>query len=199
MQNKFHTLILSLIFISVSSYAQETPALCGNNLVSQNLVKLIKSDPMQQRPYLKCDSRLVAAAIKKVHDMADSEFVFHGRANGRLRDEGVELPRYYGIGNANQVEALAGGQATAEVVWQGFKDSKSHADHLLARNDFYLKQYLIGAAYIHVPNTAHDYYWAVYVTEEDNASDQSIFHGPIPNKTAYGVYHQSQNNKKPIK
>ena len=199
MQNKFHTLILSLIFISVSSYAQETPALCGNNLVSQNLVKLIKSDPMQQRPYLKCDSRLVAAAIKKVHDMADSEFVFHGRANGRLRDEGVELPRYYGIGNANQVEALAGGQTTAEVVWQGFKDSKSHADHLLARNDFYLKQYLIGAAYIHAPNTAHDYYWAVYVAEEDNASIKNTFHGSIPNKTSHGMFYHAQKDKKPIK
>jgi uncharacterized protein YkwD len=185
-------LIYSLLLLPTLSFANSDSQQCGNTVVAEQLVNLIKSDPLQKRAYLKCDSRLVSAASKKVKDMAEAEFVFHGRANGRLRDEGVELPKYYGIGNANQVEALAGGQATAKVVWQGFKNSKSHADHLLARNDFYLKQYLIGAAYLHVPSTAHNYYWAVYITEEDNASKRSIFYGPIPNKTSEGVLYQLQ-------
>ncbi|KPV97616.1 MULTISPECIES: hypothetical protein [unclassified Pseudoalteromonas] len=194
----FKALIFNAALITTSIYANEYNTQCASDKYSQHLVDLIISDHEQQRTKLRCDKRLVTAAIEKVAEMAETEFVFHGRANGRLRDQGVELPIYYGIGNANQVEALAGGQKSPEVVWKSFKESTSHADHLLARNAFYRKQTLIGAAHIYLPSTSHGHYWVVYITEEDNASEKNIFHGPIPNKTSHGVFYQSQNEKKPI-
>ena len=191
-------LILNTTLVTASIYANEYDTQCANNKYSQHLVDLIIRDHEQQRTKLRCDKRLVNAAIEKVHEMAKTEFIFHGRANGRLRDQGVELPPYYGIGNANQVEALAGGQKSPKLAWKSFKESAPHADHLLARNAFYLKQTLIGAAHIFLPNTSHGHYWVVYITEEDNASKKNIFHGPIPNKTSQGVFYQSLNEKKPI-
>lgn len=190
MRKYIFPVVLYMFFAHSCSIAYENDHLCGDNDKAQKLVKLIINDKTQQRLSLQCDQRLVTAATQKVKEMADTQFVFHGRANGRLRDQGVELPRYYGVGQANQVEALAGGQHSAENVWQEFKLSQSHAEHLLGLSDFYREQYLIGAAYLYAPETSHMHYWAVYVTKEDNASEKHLFFGPIPNKTSSGIiYH----------
>ena len=183
--------VLALSFTSLAITADESH--CGNNQTAQQLVALIKADKQQTRSKLKCDLRLVAAAQLKVQEMVDTEFLFHGRANGRLRDQGVELPKYYGIGKANQVEALAGGQPSPSSVWRGFKNSASHAQHLLGLNEFYQEQDLIGAAFLKAPTTIHEFYWVVYIAKEDNASEKSIFFGPIPNKSTDGTVYLEQD------
>lgn len=167
---------------------------CGNNDFATKLSQLIINDVQQQRVNLICDQRLVLAAIKKVNELVETEHFYHGRANGRLRDEGFKLPEYYGIGMANQVEAIAGGQSSAQQVWKEFKLSEGHADHLLGRSDFYLEQNKIGIAHVYKQDSEHRHYWVVYVAKESIAKEQDIFYGPIPNKSTTGIIYHEQIN-----
>ncbi len=170
------------LFLFISPPLSGLPELCGNDPDAVALVKQIVADDAQRRSYLECDSRLVAAATDKAISMAERGFVMHTRANARAREYGFKLPSYYGIGNANQVEAIAGGQRSSDEVWRAFKGSKMHADHLLGRLPFYAEQSKIGVAKVSAPDSPHGVYWAVYIAKEDGDVTMTRFNSQIPNK-----------------
>ncbi|PAJ72982.1 hypothetical protein CJF42_18160, partial [Pseudoalteromonas sp. NBT06-2] len=123
----------------------------------------------------------------------------HPGANRRLRDQNFPLPDYYGIGMANQVEALAGGQENPAVVWAEFKSSKSHATHLLGKLKFYHEQNKLGVAFLKEPKSKHIYYWAVYLAKESIINEANLDLGPIPSKGPSGIiFEKTNSNKLPI-
>ncbi len=179
-----------IIFLSLNSnliLAKNLNLDCGNNPQARALAKLIMEDPTQLRSHLSCDSRLTQAAIVKVNEMAESGWVMHIGANGRVRDTEFPLPDYYGIGMANQVEALAAGQPSADTVWSSFKKSESHANHLLGKLRFYHEQNKFGVAFLNDDTSKHGQYWAIYMAKESLINQKNIDLGPIPSKGPEGV------------
>lgn len=139
---------------------------CGNNPTARQLAALIINDPGQQRPKLHCNALLTKIAVSKVRDMAAQGWVTHldrGGANHRVLKAGYELASIYPRWFDNQVEAIAGGFASADIMWEQFKASDAHRTHLLAEHPFYLHQDDIGVAFYQNSSSSHEYYWAVYV------------------------------------
>lgn len=180
------TALLSLIVALFSAGLLATTDACGNNLEARKLVQLIMKDQAQQRVKLTCNVLLTQAAKEKAELMAERGMVMHnlgGSPNSRLRELGYELPPYYGVAFSNQVEAIAGGYKTAEEVWRGFKKSEVHADHLLARLEFYQEQDEIGVAYFKKWHSPHIYYWVVYVSKGFEPGQLGRFKDDeVPNK-----------------
>ncbi|MBU2967758.1 CAP domain-containing protein [Pseudoalteromonas sp. C2R02] len=190
-----NSIFFSMLTLSFSSFCNQDNE-CGNNIQAQELTQLIINDSTQLRHHLTCDARLTRAATIKVKEMAESGWVIHSGANRRLRDQNFPLPDYYGIGMANQVEALAGGQESSVNVWAGFKGSKSHATHLLGKLKFYHEQDKIGVGFIKAPKSKHIYYWAVYLAKESKINELNLELGPIPSKGPTGVIFEKSNTNK---
>ena len=177
----------SSLFLSLfSTQLLATADACGNNLEARKLVQLIMNDAAQQRVKLSCNVLLAQAAKAKAELMAERGMVMHnlgGSPNSRLRELGYELPPYYGVAFSNQVEAIAGGYESAEEVWHGFKKSDVHADHLLARLEFYQEQDEIGVAYFKKWHSPHIHYWVVYVSKGFEPGQLGRFkEDEVPNK-----------------
>ena len=166
-----------------SSTSTSAQVHCGNSPQAQELAQLIVEDTNQHRSVLKCNPTLVAIAEAKVKDMAERGLVSHflgGSPNSRLREAGLTLPSYYGDAMSNQVEALAGGYASAKNVWFALKGSHSHRQHLLAEIPFYKEQDQLGLAFYKDLSTPHVEYWAIYITKLDR-NHHSTF-DQIPDK-----------------
>ena len=88
--------------------------------------------------------------------------------NVRARNAGFPLPVWYSTAfDANNVESIAAGQPTVQIVWGDFMGSPLHRDHLLGLVDMFRKQTKFGVAYLHAPNAQYVDYWVV-VTAEQN-------------------------------
>lgn len=162
-------IILFCVFFFVLPTLANEPDNCGNNKQAQLLVKLIKADSEQNRTIIRCNKLLTQAAKAKAEKMAEFGLVMHnigGSPNSRLTNEGYRLPEYYGNEfSSNQVEAIAGGYASAEEVWEAFKSSDAHRSHLLAEHEFYVEQDEIGIAFVRKWESPHVEYWVVYLTK----------------------------------
>ncbi|MGM0905238.1 MAG: CAP domain-containing protein [Pseudomonadota bacterium] len=175
--------IVLILFIS-SAFGAELND-CGNNEKARFLVKLIKADKEQKRSDIRCNRILTAAAEAKARRMAEFGLVIHnlgGSPNSRLKEAGYELPNHYGHKfDSNQVEAIAGGYANANEVWEAFKESKGHRTHLLGEHEFYIKQDEIGVGFVKEWKSPHVEYWVVYLTK-GYKKNQSYADTDIPNK-----------------
>ena len=167
---------------------------CGNNPNARQLAALIINDPGQQRPRLRCNVLLTKVAVSKVRDMAAQSRVTHmdrGGANHRLLKAGYELASIYPRWFDNQVEAIAGGIASADIMREQFKASAAHRTHLLAEHPFYLHQDDIGVAFYQNSTSSHEYYWAVYVAGKIY-SGELIPAKQLPSKKDIGFTDSSQ-------
>jgi len=161
-----------LMFVNFGVLSENTSGshkdACGLNEKSRILANLIINDPKQNRKKLVCNHFLSTIAAIKVAEMAKNKRVRHKMSNRRLIDAGYPLAKIYPRALENNVEALAGGISSPEVVWVGFKESDGHRVHLLAEHEFYMLQDEIGVGFINDPKTPHVEYWAVYVAHKDN-------------------------------
>jgi len=182
--NKHCIIFLCSVFSAFSIHADTSK--CTSNKEAQSLIEMIIQDPLQQRKRLVCNPLLSQVAQKKAQAMADAGFVHHmvgGNPNSLLRNAGFELPKYYGTGIANQVEAIAGGQDDAQQVWREFKRSEGHRSHLLGEHPFYLEQDEIGVGYVYRWESPHVTYWVVYVTKRESSSMNQYDHAlGVPDK-----------------
>jgi uncharacterized protein YkwD len=140
---------------------------CGLDPVAQRLAQMIRTHPLQARVRMRCSALLAQVAAQRAAEMARRGQVSHHYGvispNKRLRKAGYRLPSSYPRMFDNQVEALAGGYATAEHALQAFLDSPAHRTHLLAEHPFYAEQDEIGVGFARNPDSNHVYYWVVYV------------------------------------
>jgi len=192
-------LLLSL-FLSFTSSAEEDLTECGNNEQALLLAEMIINDPEQERPVIRCNKLLTKVAEEKAKLMIEHGLVMHnlgGSPNERLRAANYLLPDYYGGALGNQVEAIAGGYSDADDVWEAFKNSYSHRQHLLGEHDFYREQDEMGVAFIKKWQSPHVEYWAVYLTKGFEQNQTNAFlNKDVPNK---GTLILIEPSKMPIK
>ncbi|WP_371188501.1 CAP domain-containing protein [Thalassotalea maritima] len=184
--------------LMISTAVAEQLPRCGNSESAARLFALVVDDSEQRRKVIRCNNTLTLLAEQKAAKMADFGLVAHnlgGSPNVYLRENGYELPSYYGnTFNSNQVEAIAGGYSSAAEVWQAFKRSSQHRQHLLGEHPLYLEQDEIGVAFVKDVSAPHVEYWVVYLTKSgvsnnndeqaaDSTSQQSFKNSDsIPNK-----------------
>lgn len=144
-------------------------ATCGNNANAAKLIKFIKTHKNQQRKFLTCNTKLNEIAKIKAGFIIESQDVWHDAGhmtpNQLLRKHGFKLPKTYPT-FGNQVEALAGGENTAEEVFDDFINSEPHRKLLLGEDEFFKSQDQIGAVFIKDLSTDHQYYWVVIIADE---------------------------------
>jgi len=149
--------------------------MCGVEGAAQKLAEMIRSHPLQARVRLRCSALLAQVAAVKAAEMARRGQVSHHYGvtapNRRLRKAGYRLPASYPGMFDNQVEAIAGGHATAEDALQAFLVSPAHRMHLLAESPFYAEQDEIGVGYARNADTNHVYYWVVYVARRADSGN----------------------------
>ena len=200
--------ILTISFITTLSASISSLALandkykdCGNNEQARLLAEMIINDDYQQRTDIRCNKLLTKVATEKAELMVERGLVMHnlaGSPNQNLRDVNYQLPDYYGGAMSNQVEAIAGGYSDAEDVWDGFKNSFGHRQHLLGEIDFYREQDELGVAFVRKWESPHVEYWAVYLTKGFKKNQTNPFvNKKLPNKGTLILIDPSKLQVKP--
>jgi len=164
---------LTLLFIfSVNAHAQEHNNVnfsnCGLSQQAIDLANLIIEANNQQRKQLHCNSQLAELALIKAKIMAKANQIRHRidhtTPNELLRNNGIMLPKNYGIFD-NQVESIMGAVKTAQESFDIFMTSAGHKYHLLGEDEFLLSQNQIGVGFYKDEDSEHVYHWVVYITE----------------------------------
>jgi len=178
---KNHIITCFLLFtdITLANIAVANKEVCGNNKEAQLLSALIKAHPNQQRSQLHCSKKLNEIALIKAGYIIENQDIWHNAGhmapNQLLRHHGFKLPKTYPM-FGNQVEALAGGEESAEQVFTDFLNSAPHKKLLLGEDAFFKAQDQIGVAFLKNLNTEHEYYWVVIIADKKN---QNINQDPI--------------------
>ncbi len=155
--------------LSFTVQASTTVPPCGNNEIAAKLIDYIKNHENQQRDWLSCNQSLNEIAKIKAQFIIESQDIWHNAGhmtpNQLLRHHGFKLPKTYPL-FGNQVEALAGGEDSAEEVFDDFINSEPHRKLLFGEDDFFKTQDQIGAAFIKDLTTDHQFYWVVIIADE---------------------------------
>ena len=165
----FFYLIAVLTFFNTDGHAAKP--FCGNSPKAIELAQLIQTHDQQKRKTLLCNEKLNEIALIKANHVIESQDVWHnaGRMapNQLLRHHGFKLPSTYPL-FGNQVEALAGGEASVDLVFSDFLNSEPHRKLLMGDDLFFSQQDQIGVAYVEAPNTDHQHFWVVIIADEKN-------------------------------
>jgi hypothetical protein len=158
--------------------ADDAQDACGHSPQAQRLAELIRHHPLQRRLRLSCHPLLAEAARAKAEEMAARDQVSHIYGvlapNRRLRSAGYMLPADYPGAYHNQVEAVAGGYATAEEALQGFLDSPPHRMHLLAEHPFYAEQDEIAVGYARKRDSDYIDFWVVFIARRADSGNPPV-------------------------
>lgn len=124
----------SLFYLPLVSVNASVDA-CNQPIVAQQLAFLFVTDAEQKRKHPHCDSRLVAAAMYRAQDMATRNYFSHLDLDGHTpnywaRAYGCALPDWYPV-DANNIESIGLNYTGAQQVWDGWKISPAHHDHVL--------------------------------------------------------------------
>ncbi len=132
----------------------------------QDFIKILLSDPIQQRKELIFDTILHRIARERAIDLAARNYFSHTNPDGigpnhLLREAGYLLPEHYGKRlDSNNVESLSGGNSTALETYKGWLSSPAgHRKHLLGEIDFWRQQTRFGIGYYYDANSLYKHYW----------------------------------------
>ncbi len=173
-----------------------TPALsetaCGNNPQAVKLAELIRQHPQQSRAVIRCNAKLTQIAVHKATLLSEHNMIMHNigyqTPNQLLRKKGYALSEVYPV-LGNQVEALAAGENNAKETLQQLLNSKNHRRLLLGEEPFYKPQNEIGVAYVRQTKSSFDYYWVIYIADDDRIR-------PEPEYTVNSEYRHIESEKK---
>jgi uncharacterized protein YkwD len=146
---------------------EEPPSGCAPNLQEAQIAQFMIEHPEQQRPSLTCHPILAQVARERAQDMADRHYFSHVNPDGYgpnylVEQAGYDLPSYYdSTPDANNIESIAGGYATAEAAWQGWMNSPGHRTHLLGLDPFWAEQIDYGIGYVYEADSDYGHYWVV--------------------------------------
>lgn len=184
-KNNFQQLLLNLavltaIFLSACLLSSQAIAqnskiflpiiikpICLSQAQEQELANLLLNDPGQQHPVLTCHPILAQVARQRAEDMAQRDYFDHVTPEGYgpnylVRQAGYVLPSYYSTAlDANNIESIAAGNATAAATWQQWMGSTPHRTQLLGLGSFFAEQTEYGIGYAYNPNSQFRYYWVV--------------------------------------
>lgn len=124
---------------------------------------LLVAHPDQMRPVLAWDACLATAAQLRSKQIAETfAHCYQGDCVNRIVRRTCPLPASYPE-NGNSIESLVGGVALPEQALAALLRSKAHADHLLGRNPFFVKQNKIGIGFSRIVGSAYQYYYVVLI------------------------------------
>lgn len=153
----------------------------------RELADLLVNSRQQERTSLVCDAALSAFADFRGRDMIDRNYFSHvtpGRfgPNALLRTAGYELPPDYPGGRGNSIEALAGGLAAPDEVWQALLDSSQHRNHLVGKTESYKEQDRFGIAHVRTnePGRTIQDYWIIIIARETRPDEPDLPCTPAP-------------------
>lgn len=141
------------------------PNTCDLNPQEQEIANLASQHPEQGRPFMNCDPILAQVARQRALDMGTRNYFSHTNPDGfgpnyLVRQAGYGLPSWYGTANdANNIESIAAGYATASVTWAGWLNSAGHRAHVLGEIQFWADQTNYGIGYAYVPGSIYKHYW----------------------------------------
>jgi uncharacterized protein YkwD len=121
----------------------------------------------QERPALELDPILCSVARARANDMGVRRYFGHVNPDGEaanylIEAAGYPLPESWpDEPDANNVESIAAGYATALSVWRGWLGSAHHRTHLLGQDDFFRSHDRFGVGYASVPGSPYTHYWVV--------------------------------------
>lgn len=155
---------LYLSYAPLVGNAAHTDA-CGHSIPARQLALLFITDVAQKRLYPHCDNRLVKAAMHRAQDMATTNYFSHMSPSGETPNSvvlqfGCVLPDYYNL-EGNQIESIGLNYASAQQMWDGWKDSPGHRVHVLGEVDFYAEQTSYGIGYAEGNDSR---YWVLLTT-----------------------------------
>ncbi|WP_251359980.1 CAP domain-containing protein [Kangiella sp. TOML190] len=146
---------------------------CGLSDKARKLAKLILQDDEQQRNLVNCNPLLAQLATNQAKALADAGKVSHfvgGSPNQRLLKAGFPLTEM-DQARDNSVEAILGGESSADEVWLRFQMSYNHKIHLLGEHEYYLKQTEFAVGHYYKWHSPHIDYWVVYFAEADHTAN----------------------------
>ena len=130
-------------------------------------LRLLTTDPRQERPVLEVCPALQASALARATGLA-----FHGDpwahhdangvwANEYARRAGCKLPPDYSQ-NGNNIECLAAGSADPVVMFNALAGSPSHSDALFGRG-WLRHQCHVGIAMVENEAAPYRWYWCIHL------------------------------------
>ena len=144
------------------------------------VVAKMAGHPEQPRPSLTCDPILAKVARARAEDMAAHNYFSHTNPEGKgpnllVMEAGYVLPEWYDHDrDANNLESIAAGFATATEAWNAWMESNGHRTHLLASNSFYADQVKVGVGFASAPGTEFEQYWVVITAPDPFASPLTV-------------------------
>jgi uncharacterized protein YkwD len=162
---------------------------CGENQKAIQLAQLIAQNQNQKRSKIFCNKALSRAAAFKARNMAEQNVISHYANNKSpneiLRFFKIPIPEKYSkLGN--QVEAVSGGYASAQVTLDYFLSSEDHKNLLLGIGELFNEQDQIGVGYYNDRSKKHEDYWVVYTTslgdssiKKKNSNKMGFKHSPL--------------------
>ncbi len=162
----------------IGSGEQQYP--CSLSGEEEAAANLIAAHSEQRRGQMFCDARLAEVARARAKDMAEREYFGHINPDGNgpnwlVTQAGYELPNWYSDRrDANNIESIAAGFATAQDVVQGWEGSDGHRNHLLGLNDFYKDQEAFGIGHYYDPDSPYLHYWVFLSAHAEGVTVTSV-------------------------
>ncbi len=130
-------------------------------------VRMLTTDPRQQRPRLSPCPRLETAATWRAYGLAHGDPFSHTDRDGNgpnfyARRAGCALPSGYSE-RGNEIESLGAGTSDAGVIFGALAGSAKHSDHLFGRGDFFRAQCYYGVAMCENEVAQFRWYWVILI------------------------------------
>lgn len=151
------------------------PPACVLSDTEQALLNLMVAHPEQRRGEIVCHPLLLQVARARATDMGRRNYFGHTDPDGdgpnrKVTSAGYALPGWYPAErDANSIESIGGGRASAASQWQGWLDSPGHRTHVLGLIDFYAQQTQIGIGHVVVPGSNFGNYWVLLTAPREGA------------------------------
>lgn len=149
------------------------------NSVEVEIANLARNHPQQQRAAMIYDPVLNLVARAKAIDLATRSYFAHTDPDGYGPNKAVELagyklPGWWGSAkDANYIESLSAGYASAQAAFDGWMGSSGHRQHVLGEVSFYAEQTRYGVGYAEVPGSPYTRYY-VFVSAPPSADGDRL-------------------------
>jgi uncharacterized protein YkwD len=133
------------------------------------LYALLLRDSRQLHRELNCNLSLVKAAEAKALEMGVREYFGHCNPEGVCSNTiaivgGCRLPSFY-TPNGNNIESLAAGSDSVELIFLALAASGLHANHIFGLHEFFRTQDQIGIGVANVVGSPFGWYYVVLIGE----------------------------------
>lgn len=149
------------------------------NSVEVEIANLARNHPQQQRAAMVYDPVLHLVARAKAIDLATRRYFAHTDPDGygpnkAVQLAGYKLPEWWGSAkDANYIESLSAGYASAQAAFDGWMGSSGHRQHVLGELAFYAEQTRYGVGYAEVPGSPYTRYY-VFVSAPPSADGDRL-------------------------